>query len=124
MISDPPLPIGKVVKVHGLKGHLKVIPYGETLASLSAGEMITAHLLDGASLHLTIVEVRPHQRAYLLLSREIITVEEARNLVGAEFCVPESRLPPTGPDEFYWYQLIGLKVVNTDGEQLGCAIEC
>jgi 16S rRNA processing protein RimM len=119
MISDAPLPIGKVVKAHGLKGHLKVRPYGETLASLSAGEMITAHLLDGTSLPLTIVEVRPHQRAYLLLIREIITVEEARNLVGAEFCVPESRLPPAGPNEFYWYQLVGLEVVNTDGQKLG-----
>jgi len=43
------------------------------------------------------------------------TVEEAHRLVGAELCVPESRLPP----EFYWYQLIGLEVVNTEGQKLG-----
>ena len=119
MIADPPLPIGKVVRAHGLKGHLKVIPYGETLSGLSAGEMITACLPDGRSLKLIITEVRPHQMAFLLLSREISTVEEARNLVGAELCVPESRLPPTAPDEFYWYQLIGLEVMSTDGQRLG-----
>jgi 16S rRNA processing protein RimM len=28
-------------------------------------------------------------------------------------------LPPTAPDEFYWYQLIGLEVVNSEGERLG-----
>ncbi|MBW2392408.1 MAG: hypothetical protein JRE83_03645 [Deltaproteobacteria bacterium] len=36
MIIDPPLPIGKVLKAHGLKGHLKVLPYGETLSTLVA----------------------------------------------------------------------------------------
>jgi 16S rRNA processing protein RimM len=119
MIADPPLPIGKVVRAHGLKGQLKVVPYGETLSSLSGGEMITACLADGTSLQLTIVEARPHQKAFLLLSREVSTVDEARDLVGAELCVPESRLPPTAPDEFYWYQLIGLEVASADGQQLG-----
>ncbi len=119
MIADPPLPIGKVVKAHGLRGHLKVLPYGETLSSLAAGEEITACLSDGTSLRLTVLEIRPHQKAFLLLSREFSTVEEARSLVGAELCVPESRLPPTVPDEFYWYQLIGLEVVSTDGRKLG-----
>ena len=108
-----------MVRAHGLKGHLKIIPYGETLSSLIAGEMITACLPDGSTLNLTTVEVRPHQKAFLLLSREINTVEEAHNLIGSELCVPESRLPPTAPDEFYWYQLIGLEVVSTDGQKLG-----
>jgi 16S rRNA processing protein RimM len=119
IITDPPLPIGKVVKAHGLKGHLKVIPYGDTLSSLATGEKITVFLSDGTSLQLSTLEIRPHQKAFLLLSREISTVEEARNLVGAELCVPESRLPPTGSDEYYWYQLLGLAVLSTDGHKLG-----
>jgi 16S rRNA processing protein RimM len=119
MIADPPLPIGKVVKVHGLKGYVKVIPYGETLASLGAGETITALLPDGRAQRLTAVDIKPHQKAFLFLSREISSVDQARAIVGAEFCVPESRLPPTAPDEFYWHQLIGLEVVNSDGRKLG-----
>ena len=119
MIVDPSLPIGKVVKTHGLKGHLKVLPYGETFSTLAAEEKITANLLDGTSLTLTVAEIHPHQKTFLLISRELGTVEEAHRLVGAELCVPESRLPPTESDEFYWYQLIGLEVVNTEGEKLG-----
>ena len=119
MIIEPSLPIGKVVKAHGLKGHLKVLPYGETFSTLSAEEKITANLPDGTSLTLTVAEISPHQKTFLLISREIGTVEEAHRLVGAELCVPESRLPPTAPDEFYWYQLIGLEVVSTDGTKLG-----
>ncbi|MCG6917774.1 MAG: ribosome maturation factor RimM [Deltaproteobacteria bacterium] len=119
MIVDPSLPIGKVVKTHGLRGHLKVLPYGETFSTLAAEEKITANLPDGNSLTLTVAEIRPQQKTFLLISRELGTVEEAHRLVGAELCVPESRLPPTESDEFYWYQLIGLEVVNTEGEKLG-----
>ena len=119
MIIEPSLPIGKVVKAHGLRGHLKVLPYGETFSTLSVEEKITANLPDGSSLTLTVVEIRPHQKTFLLISREIDTVEEAHLLVGAELCVPESRLPPTASGEFYWYQLIGLEVVNTEGQKLG-----
>ena len=119
MIIDPPLPIGKVVKAHGLSGHLKVIPYGETFSTLSAEEKITAKLPNGTSFLLTIAEIRPHQKAFILLSRETDTVEKARRLVGSEICVPESRLPPADSGEFYWYQLIGISVENTGGEKLG-----
>jgi 16S rRNA processing protein RimM len=28
-------------------------------------------------------------------------------------------LPPTESNEFYWYQLIGLEVVDTEGQKLG-----
>ena len=119
MTVEQSLPIGKVVKAHGLSGHLKVLPYGETFSTLSAEEKITANLPDGTSLTLTVAEISPHQKTFLLISREIGTVEEAHRLVGAELCVPESRLPPTAPDEFYWYQLIGLEVVNTEGQKLG-----
>jgi 16S rRNA processing protein RimM len=119
MTLDPSLPIAKVVKVHGLRGQLKVLPYGETFSTLGAEEKITANLPDGTSLTLTVAEIRPHQKAFLLISREIGTVEEAHRLVGAELCVPESRLPLTDTDEFYWYQLIGLEVINLEGQKLG-----
>ena len=119
MISKPSLSIGKVVKAHGLRGHLKVLPYGETFSTLSAEEKITANLVDGTSFTLTVVEIRPHQKTFLLRCDEIGTTEQARRLVGAELCVPESRLPPTAAGEFYWYQLIGLEVVNTEGQKLG-----
>ncbi|MBW1980351.1 MAG: 16S rRNA processing protein RimM [Deltaproteobacteria bacterium] len=119
MVSEDLLPIGKIVKTHGLRGHLKVVPSGEVLASLTAGETVLARLRDGTLRRLTVEEVRPHQRAYLVVSREIDSRESAAALVGAELCLPESKLPPLGPDEFYWHQLVGLEVVNSKGDKLG-----
>ena len=38
---------------------------------------------------------------------------------GAELTVPRSELPPTGEDEFYAFELVGLTVEDEDGTSLG-----
>lgn len=119
MAADRLVGIGKVVALHGARGHLKVVPYGETLEALEAGEGVSACLPDGSVQRLTTVEVRAYRRSLLFLSREAKTPEKARLLVGAEICVPAARLPVTAEDEFYWHQLIGLEVMTTDGRKLG-----
>ncbi|CAN5159471.1 ribosome maturation factor RimM [soil metagenome] len=43
----------------------------------------------------------------------------AAALVGAEIAVPRSRLPSSGDGEYYWVDLIGLRVVTTAGIVLG-----
>ncbi len=40
-------------------------------------------------------------------------------LVGAEIAIRRSDLPEPDEAEFYWVDLIGLGVTNTDGESLG-----
>jgi 16S rRNA processing protein RimM len=119
MVADLLVAIGKVVKAHGVRGHLKVVPFGETLGGLGAGEEVSARLPDGSIERLITVEVRAQRQAVLLLSREVMTAAEAQRLVGAEICVPESRLPVLAADEFYWHQLIGLEVLSVDGRRLG-----
>lgn len=119
MVAERLVAIGKVVRTHGVRGHLKVVPYGEILEGLGAGEEVSARLPDGSVERLIAVEVRPHGKSVLFLSREVRTAAEAHPLVGAEICVPESRLPALAADEFYWHQLIGLEVRSVDGRRLG-----
>jgi len=119
MVAVRLVAIGKVVRAHGMRGHLKVVPFGETFEDLGAGEEVSARLPDGSIERLTTVEVRTQGKSVLFLSREARTAAEAQRLVGAEICVSESRLPPLAADEFYWHQLIGLEVVSVDGRRLG-----
>jgi len=119
MVADRLVAIGKVVRAQGVRGHLKVVPYGETLEGLDAGEEVSARLPDGSVRRLIVIEVRTHGKSILVLSREVETGEEAQPLVGAEICVPESRLPALAADEFYWHQLIGLEVMSVEGRRLG-----
>lgn len=46
--------------------------------------------------------------------------DRAVDLVGNEVAIQMSQLPPVAQDEFYWAQLEGLRVVNLEGEELGC----
>jgi 16S rRNA processing protein RimM len=61
---------------------------------------------------------RTERLLYLKLSgiddRELAADEHGRYLQ-----VPEAALDPPGEDTYYWYQLIGLHVVSTAGEELG-----
>src|SRR5258708_4155489 len=45
--------------------------------------------------------------------------EAAAALRGSEIGVPREQLPDAAGDEFYWADLIGLKVVNTEQQELG-----
>jgi 16S rRNA processing protein RimM len=119
MVADRLVAVGKVVKAHGVRGHLKVVPFGEILDGLATGEEISARLPDGSIERLITVEVRTQRKTVFLLTREVTTAAAAQRLVGAEICVPESRLPALAADEFYWHQLIGLEVVSVDGRRLG-----
>jgi len=119
MVADRLVAVGKVVKAHGVLGHLRLVPFGETLEGLGAGEEVSARLPDGSIERLITVEIRTQRKSVLFLSREVRTAAEAQRLVGAEICVPESRLPALAADEFYWHQLIGLEVMSVDGRRLG-----
>jgi len=46
----------------------------------------------------------------------------AEALRGARVFVPRASFPTAGDDEFYWVDLIGLDVVNRDGDALGRVI--
>jgi 16S rRNA processing protein RimM len=45
--------------------------------------------------------------------------DAARQLIGADITIPQQALPAAGIDEYYWSQLIGLSVENTQGIELG-----
>jgi 16S rRNA processing protein RimM len=47
----------------------------------------------------------------------------AEQLIGQYVGAPRSAMPKTGPDEFYWADLIGLEVVNLGGQSLGRVTE-
>ncbi|GAB7127446.1 ribosome maturation factor RimM [Silvimonas sp. JCM 19000] len=74
---------------------------------------------DGAFKPYTLVEgnVQPKKLAAQL--EGINDRDIAAALKGALVAVPRSLMPAAEDDEYYWADLIGLAVVNTQGESLG-----
>jgi 16S rRNA processing protein RimM len=99
--------VGRVGRPHGLDGSFFVE---------HASEQET-HFDKGATLHVegrpakVVASKRSRGRPVIRLDREVSR--------GAELAVPRDELPPTGENEYYEFQLLGLAVVEEGGRALG-----
>jgi 16S rRNA processing protein RimM len=110
--------VGKVAKAHGVRGALKLLPYGETLGEIEAGEKL--YLAEGGTQsELTLVDIRPQKRGWIAQFAEIASREQAEALTGEDLFVDKERLPVLPSGEYYQFQLIGLSVQTKEGKPLG-----
>ena len=114
------VPVGKIVKTHGLRGALKIVPYGETLKELGlGGKLYLFSEADGERSELTLVQSRSQGKYWVVQFTEFPDVDAAQGAVGREVFVPEECLPPTSEGEYYHYQLLGLRVETAAGKEIG-----
>lgn len=106
--------LGRIVGVHGLAGWMKVYSFTEPRDAIFAYGPL---LLDGETV--ADFEGKAHGKGLLLRIAGCERREDVEPLVGRVISVPRSRLPETAPGEFYHVDLVGLAVVNTEGEALG-----
>lgn len=114
------IPVAKIVRTHGVRGALKVHPYGETLAGGAPG--FVCYLGERGShgrTPLTISSLRMQGRHLVIHFDEITGMDEAQAVVGRELLLPEESLPPVEEGEYYHFQLLGLSVVTTEGKGVG-----
>jgi len=113
---------GKVAKPHGLNGEVKLVPFsGDSENIEKIGRVfLKSEGGDGNRLEeLHIVARRRHGNAAIVKFEGVRTKEQAERLRGCSLFVYEDELPETGEDEYYWFQLIGLRVCDEDGRFLG-----
>jgi 16S rRNA processing protein RimM len=102
-----PVTVGRVGKSHGLDGSFVVEDASETRELFSVGAKL---LVEGGEA--TIVGLR-HARG-----RPVIRLDR-RVPRGTILAVPRAALGPTGDDEYYVFQLVGLEVSEQGGADLG-----
>lgn len=114
------VPVGRVIKPHGVRGAVKIFSYGETLGQLKAGDKLISVASEGAAeREIILVGLRSQARGYIGIFEESTDIEQARDLAGKELFIPEDRLPALPEGEYYHFQLIGLRVETRGGEELG-----
>lgn len=117
------LRLGRIARPHGVRGAVAVTldnPASETLL-----EVDYVHLRDGgASQRYEVRSARPGRKGQIVLRLEgIDSVEAAETLRDRELLVEESQLPRLDPDEFWNRQLLGLRAMDREGQDLGEVIE-
>jgi 16S rRNA processing protein RimM len=99
--------VGRVGKSHGLDGSFVVENASEASERFEVGAEL---IVDGEPAK---VVARRHARG-----RPVIRLDR-RVARGADLQVPRASLPPPGDDEFYVFQLVGLRVEDEGGAELG-----
>lgn len=110
--------MGRIAAPFGIKGWVKVQPYSEDPGALMDFESWrigrgTQHTQYGVE------AVQDHGKALVAKLAGIDDRDAAYALRGQEIAVAKSDLPPPEENAFYWSDLIGLKVVNREGVELG-----
>lgn len=119
-VSDELITVGRISGTHGIKGHLKVHSYSGNLESLCAARSIMLRSPDGTPpREFGIKGVKPHGNGFILSLKGYDDIDQALPLVGSELCLRRSQLPEPEDDEYYWCDLIGLRVVTIDGVEVG-----
>lgn len=131
--AENALEIGRIVEPWGLKGWFRVQAYAtEPLALLNsrrwhlqAAEPTrrpVAAARAGIPAVLEIREVREHGDGLVAAAVGIDDRNAADALRGARIFLARSSFPATAKNEFYWADLIGLAVVNRQGDALGTVL--
>lgn len=118
------LVVGRVVKPHGVRGELVVeIRTDSPDERFAPGARLTGRTGRGRTAtdrEVTIEAARNHSGRLLVRLVGVHDREAVEALRGMLFLVDSASLPaPTDPDEFHDHQLIGLRVLDTTGADLG-----
>lgn len=113
------LMIGRVIKPHGIKGEVAIDPTtDEPDIRFALGEVLTGRQ-GNKERQLTIKAVRAHQNRLLITFEEIPDRTAAESLRGMRFFAEPLEREEEDEEGFYDHELIGLKVLDVHGAQLG-----
>jgi 16S rRNA processing protein RimM len=122
IVRPPHIAVARVQRVHGLRGEVRLAPYG-ALDGLRPGSEAVVTLADGRERRLVVDGARRHPAGRLVKFRGIDDAGAAGALVGADVGLPRAAAPDLPADTYYHYDILGLRVVTTDGEELGAVAE-
>lgn len=111
--------MGKVLRPHGLRGVLRIKSYARGPSSFKKGQSIFLRPPNGGDEIYTLSSLKPHKNIFLMKLKEIRSIDQAERLRESDIFVLEKDLEKKKEDEFYWFELIGLRVFLTTGEYLG-----
>jgi len=114
--------VGRIADAWGIKGWFKVLPHSaqpEALFSSKRWLLQPPGAAGSQAFRLAIREAKEHSDVIVASSEDVPDRNAAEALRGARVFVPRSSFPTAGDDEYYWVDLIGLAVVNLQGESLG-----
>ena len=117
--SDDLLRVGVTTGTHGLRGDLKVRPLSDDSSALLTASEIFIRGRQGELVLYRAAVVKEHKENVLLRLQGLESIDAVQSLVGCEVLMRRSDLPDLPDEEFYWFELEGLNVVDRRCGDLG-----
>lgn len=115
------LKVGKIVNTYGIKGELKIYLYtdfpekrfvqGNQLFLGKEGSMINSQV--------EIEQAKPYKNMYILKIKNIDNINLAEKYKDYYLWIDKKDQGELNEGEYYYHEIIGCKVVTTDGDELG-----
>jgi 16S rRNA processing protein RimM len=129
---DDAIEVGKIVDAWGIKGGIKVKPFASDPQALFSSKRwfllpperesavaVPAAASGNVPRVLKVSRAQEHGDHIVATSLDVPDRTAAEALRGVRVFVSRSSFPTPDADEFYWIDLIGLRVVNRQAEELG-----
>ncbi|WP_206076904.1 ribosome maturation factor RimM [Massilia horti] len=116
-IPDDLIQVGYISGAYGIRGGIRITPH-----SVDADALLNVKTwwIDKPSLRPVAVRTaKMHSGDVVATLVGLVERDEAEALKGATVQVSRGEFPELPADEYYWTDLIGMDVVNEQGEQLG-----
>jgi len=110
--------VGRINGLYGVRGWVKVFSHTQPRDNIVhydpwylqvRGELRPARVAEG----------RLHGKGVVVRLEGYDDREQARELIGTDILVQRGQFAPPEPGEYYWADLVGLRVVTVDGVELG-----
>ena len=111
--------MGKIVGAQGILGWVKVQTFTEYLDGLLDYKSWYVSVDQQSWSEIKVLEANVHGKILIAKLQGLADRTAAEKYKGWLIAVPRSSLPPAAEDEYYWSDLIGLKVINLADEELG-----
>jgi len=125
--------VGRILDAWGVKGWVRIQPFAADPQALFSSHRWFLRPPEGSGpkrpasagaipSFLKITQVKQHGDGVVMLAQGVDSRDAAEALRGARIFISRSNFPSADPDEYYWVDLIGLTVVNLQGETLGAVV--
>lgn len=112
------LVLGKLTSAYGIKGWVKVYSYTEPMENIGTYSPIWAER-NGKREKIEFEQIKAHGKGLIAKIKGCDSREQTPQYTGAMLVADKDQLAALESGEYYWSDLIGLTVINEQGDNLG-----
>jgi 16S rRNA processing protein RimM len=125
---DDAIEVAVIVDAWGVKGGIRIKPYSADPKALFSSKRWWVQLpatmpgpdrISSQSGLMRVIQAREQSDTIVATCQDLTDRDMALSLKGAKIFVPRTSFPTAAADEYYWVDLIGMRVINRQEQDLG-----